>query len=245
MHYWLGYLLHVELPFSFCINNAGMRCVLEEGRCFEMIDGRLFDFNALSLGCSLAAPSLVLVFSRNSCWRWKSPYPSPPPSSLTHMHNDKWIVVTPSTAIVLQAFQSVRIDCAAITGSSSFSFFSFFFSQFTSADLLLLPATPRFTLMHRNVRNAVHVIMESLCRGTLQLLCGGGDMVEAILMQCPPLPDSAPILLFPFRCDSCWDWLLGDHIPGTKRAQLVWTGLSDTTSCSGCESLLSKQPFSI
>lgn len=84
-----------------------------------------------------------------------------------------------------------------------------------------------------------------MCRGTLQLLCGGGDMVEAILMQCPPLPDSAPILLFPFRCDSCWDWLLGDHIPGTKRAQLVWTGLSDTTSCSGCESLLSKQPFSI
>lgn len=57
MHYWLGYLLHVELPFSFCINNAGKRCVLEEGRCSEMIDGRLFDFNALSLGCSLAAPA--------------------------------------------------------------------------------------------------------------------------------------------------------------------------------------------
>lgn len=79
-----------------------------------------------------------------------------------------------------------------------------------------------------------------VCRGTLQLLCGGGDMVEAILMQCPPLPDSAPILLFPFRCDSCWDWLLGDHIPGTKRAQLVWTGLSDTTSWSGCESFTIK-----
>lgn len=84
-----------------------------------------------------------------------------------------------------------------------------------------------------------------MCRGTLQLLCGGGDMVEAILMQCPPLPDSAPILLFPFHCDSCWDWLLGDHIPGTKRAQLVWTGLSDTTSCSGCESLLSMQAFGL
>lgn len=84
-----------------------------------------------------------------------------------------------------------------------------------------------------------------VCRGSLQLLCGGGDMVEAILMQCPPLPDSAPILLFPFHCDSCWDWLLGDHIPGTKRAQLVWTGLSDTTSCSGCESLPSMQVFGL
>lgn len=123
MHYWLGYLLHVELPFSFCINNAGKRCVLEQGRCSEMIDGRLFDFNALSLGCSLAAPGLVLVFSRSSCWRWKSPYPSPPPSSLTHMRNDKWIVVTPSTAIILQAFQSVHIDCAAIMVALAFFFF--------------------------------------------------------------------------------------------------------------------------
>ena len=86
--------------------------------------------------------------------------------------------------------------------------------------------------------NAAHVYCGAfVCRGTLQLLCGGGDMVEAILMQRPPLPDSALILLFPFRCDSCWDRLLGDHISGTKRAQLVWTGLSDTTSCSGCESL--------
>ena len=68
-------------------------------------------------------------------------------------------------------------------------------------------------------------------------------MVEAILMQCPPLPDSALILFFPFHCDSYWDWLLGDHIQGTKRAQLVWTGLSDTTSCSWCESLPSMQAF--
>lgn len=93
--------------------------------------------------------------------------------------------------------------------------------------------------MHRNVRKCcTHDCGVFVCsRGTLQLLRGGGDMVEAILMQCPPLPDSAaPILLFPFHCDSCWDRLLGDHIPGTKRAQLVWTGLSDTTSCSGCES---------
>lgn len=94
-------------------------------------------------------------------------------------------------------------------------------------------------------KGCTHYCGVFVCRGTLQLLCGGGDMVEAILMQCPPLPDSAPILLFPFHCDSCWDRLLGDHIPGTKRAQLVWTGLSDTTSCSGCESLLSMQAFGL
>lgn len=95
---------------------------------------------------------------------------------------------------------------------------------------------PSFVAVHSDVRNAcAHYCGVFVCRGTLQLLCGGGDMVEAILMQWPPLPESAPILFFPFHCDSCWDRLLGDHIPGTKRAQLVWTGLSDTTSCSGCE----------
>lgn len=75
--------------------------------------------------------------------------------------------------------------------------------------------------------------------GSLQLLCGGGDMVESNIDAVPAPP--CPILLFPFRSDSCWDRLLGDHIPGTKRAQLVWTGLSDTTSCSGCEGALSMQ----
>lgn len=105
------------------------------------------------------------------------------------------------------------------------------------------------TLFHCNAwkceKWCTHYCGVFVCRGSLQLLCGGGDMVEAILMQCPPLPDSAPILLFPFHCDSCWDRLLGNHIPGTKRAQLVWTGLSDTTSCSGCESLLSMQAFGL
>lgn len=212
MHYWLGYLLHVELPFSFCINNAGKRCVLEEGRCSEMIDGRLFDFNALSLGCSLAAPGLVLVFSRSSCWRWKSPYPSPPPSSLTHMRNDKWIVVTPSTAIILQAFQSVHIDCAAIMVALAF----FFFTIHVCWSVAPACDSPFHINAQKCEKRSARYYGVFVCRGTLQLLCGGGDMVEAILMQCPPLPDSAPILLFPFRCDSCWDWLLGDHIPGTK-----------------------------
>lgn len=41
-------------------------------------------------------------------------------------------------------------------------------------------------------------------------------------MQSLPLPDSAPILLFLFHCDSCWDRLLGDHIPGTKKPS--WCG---------------------
>lgn len=104
----------------------------------------------------------------------------------------------------------------------------------------------RDSQFHCNAQKCcTHYCSVFVCRGTLQLLCGGGDMVEAILMQCPPLPDSAPILLFPFHCDSCWDRLLGDHIPGTKRAQLVWTGLSDTTSCSGCESLPSMQAFGL
>lgn len=49
-------------------------------------------------------------------------------------------------------------------------------------------------------------------------------MEEAILMQCPPLPDSCRSSSFPLHCDSCRDRLLGDHILGTKRAQLVWTG---------------------
>lgn len=79
-------------------------------------------------------------------------------------------------------------------------------------------------------------------------LCDEADcscsVVEVIWFErywcsAPPLPDSAPlplsVVFFPFCCDSCRDPLLGDHILGTKRAQLVWTGLSETTSCSGCE----------
>lgn len=129
-------------------------------------------------------------------------------------------------------------------GSSSFFFF-FFFTIHVCWSVAPACDSPFHINAQKCEKRSARYYGVFVCRGTLQLLCGGGDMVEAILMQCPPLPDSAPILLFPFRCDSCWDWLLGDHIPGTKRAQLVWTGLSDTTSCSGCESLLSKQPFSI
>lgn len=60
---------------------------------------------------------------------------------------------------------------------------------------------------------------------------GGGHRREAGLMQSSPRPESRSSSS-PFRCDRCC-WLLGDNIPGTKRAQLVWTGPSETTSCSG------------
>ena len=50
---------------------------------------------------------------------------------------------------------------------------------------------PGSIAMHRPARKCcTHYCGAFVCRGTLQLLCGGGDMVEAILMQCPPLPDS-------------------------------------------------------
>lgn len=68
-----------------------------------------------------------------------------------------------------------------------------------------------------------------VCRCSLQLRWYGRSNIDAV----PAPPWVSPNLLFPLHCDSCWVWLLGDHIPGTKRAQLVWTGLSDTTSCSG------------
>lgn len=68
----------------------------------------------------------------------------------------------------------------------------------------LVPGTPR---CHATKCECTFYCGVFVCRGTLQLLHGGGDMVQAILMQCPPLPDSALILLFPFHCDSCWDWL--------------------------------------
>lgn len=69
--------------------------------------------------------------------------------------------------------------------------------------------------------------------------------VEVVLMHCPvsprlcadPLPHSAVI--------AAGYWLLGDHISGTKRAQLVWTGLSDTTSWSGWESSLLMQAHEV
>lgn len=90
----------------------------------------------------------------------------------------------------------------------------------------------------------LHTLLRRLCvqRHTAAALWWrwyGRSNIDAV----PAPPWLAPILLFPVHCDSCWDRLLGDHIPGTKRAQLVWTGLSDTTSCSGCESLLSMQAF--
>lgn len=80
-----------------------------------------------------------------------------------------------------------------------------------------------------------------VCRCSLQLRWYGRSNIDAV----PAPPWVSPNLLFPLHCDSCWVWLLGDHIPGTKRAQLAWTGLSDTTSCSGCESLSPLQTFDL
>lgn len=86
-----------------------------------------------------------------------------------------------------------------------------------------------------------------VCSGMLQLpqsVVGGTEekqnrcRVRPSLTPKPPPPS-------PFRCDRCCCWLLGDHIPGTKRAQLVWTGLSETTSCSGWKSLPSMQAFNV
>lgn len=80
-----------------------------------------------------------------------------------------------------------------------------------------------------------------VCRCSLQLRWYGRSNIDAV----PAPPWVSPNLLFPLHCDSCWVWLLGDHIPGTKRAQLAWTGLSDTTSCSGCESWSPLQTFDL
>lgn len=80
-----------------------------------------------------------------------------------------------------------------------------------------------------------------VCRCSLQLRWYGRSNIDAV----PAPPWVSPNLLFPLHCDSCWVWLLGDHIPGTKRAQLAWTGLSDTTSCSGCNSLSPLQTFDL
>lgn len=82
--------------------------------------------------------------------------------------------------------------------------------------------------------NVVQVILAPfVCRHTAAAVWWRWYGGKLKLMQCSPLPNSAPILLFFFF--SPLIWLLGDHIPGTKRAQLVWTGLSDPTSCSGWE----------
>lgn len=130
-----------------------------------------------------------------------------------YFHRMNFIVTT------LQLFQSEHIDFLVITVDGLFRNYCPLIS------CQRLPVSLQCTEMWEMLHTLLWCFV---CRGTLQLLCGGGDMVEAILMQCPPLPDYVPILFFPFRSDSCWDWLLGDHIPGTKRAQLVWTGLSDT-----------------
>lgn len=80
-----------------------------------------------------------------------------------------------------------------------------------------------------------------VCRCSLQLRWYSRSNIDAV----PAPPWASPNRLFPLHCDSCWVWLLGDHIPGTKRAQLVWTSLSDTTSCSGCKSLSPLQTFDL
>ena len=62
-----------------------------------------------------------------------------------------------------------------------------------------------------------------------RLLCAGGFAAAPPWRRLPilTLPHSSAI--------AAGTGCHGDHIPGTKRAQLVWTGLSDTTSCGGWE----------
>lgn len=105
------------------------------------------------------------------------------------------------------------------------------------------PENPSFIVMQRDV---LHTLLWCLCvqmhiAAALWWRWYGRSNIDAV----PAPPWLSPILLFPLHCDSCRDRLLGDHILGTKRAQLVWTGLSDTTSWSGCESLLSMQAFGL
>lgn len=96
--------------------------------------------------------------------------------------------------------------------------------------------------MRRNVEGAACISGLSLC-AEADCSCSVVEVIWWRRYWCSARPSLTLHLLFPFHCNSCWDWLLGDHILGTKRAQLVWTGLSVTTSCCGCESLLSIQAF--
>jgi len=84
-----------------------------------------------------------------------------------------------------------------------------------------------FSSLELKMSYLVHRLRRLLC--TMQLLrccwwwwrwwCGRSN-IDAV-----PLPSSSSYSS-PFRCHiAAGTRLLGDHIPGTKRAQLVWTGL--------------------